>query len=148
MVNSYPIRVRISTLILLILSVSCTNSDYRVERIDGGKATPLPLKFDSVSGVRNGDRVAAGVRFVSGPDTLDIDLAVHLAPAAECVSGKYHAVIAGQVGEGAVTCKSLFFQGGQDAPAIGGVFVLNGKGGIPLYRVTMRSTTMQRRFNP
>jgi hypothetical protein len=126
----------------------CSSTSSRVERLDGTRATTLPLKFDSVSGVRNGDTVKAEVRFAVGNDNIQIYLMVHLSPGAECTSADYHAVINGKNSEGSVTCESLAFQGGQDSPAIGGIFLLKDSSGSPEYRVSMPSTQMQRRFTP
>ena len=126
----------------------CANTNYRVDQLDGSNGMALPLKFDSVSGVRNGETVKAEVRFAQGADTILINLTLHLSPAAECRSADYRAVIGGKSTAGSVTCESLAFQGGQDAPAIGGVFILKDTAGQPGYRVTMPSTQIQRRFTP
>ena len=131
-----------------ILLAGCGGTNYRVERLDGSKATNVPLKFASVSGARSGDTVLAQIRFADGSDNIQINLTLHLAPAAECTSANYHAAIGGQDNDGLVRCESLAFQGGQDSPSVGGVFLLQDSNGTAKYRVSMPSTQIQRRFAP
>jgi hypothetical protein len=140
--------VRLWIAAISIVAVSCAQSGYRVDRVEGGETTVLPLEFDSVSGARNGDTIRAEVTFAHEADTIDMNIIIHLSPTAECTSGNYHAVIAGQSSEGSVRCQSLAFQGGQDSPAVGGVFLLTDNSGIAKYKITMPSTQMQRRFSP
>ena len=131
---------------LLAVATSCVNSEYRFERIDGGQATPLSLKFDSLYGVRDGDSVKAEARFSDGRDSAQVNINVRLGPAVQFASGSYRANIEGRNTEGSVSCDSLDFLGGQNAlPSVGGVFILKDSTGHPLYRIRLPSTPMKRR---
>ena len=56
-------RVRIGITALVLFAASCMNSEYRFDRIDGASSTPVNLKFESMTGVRDGDSVKAEARF-------------------------------------------------------------------------------------
>jgi hypothetical protein len=132
-------------LIVVLILAACANEEYSFERIDGENRIVLPLKFDTLSGVRDGETVRAAVRFRNAGDSAEIDLVLHLGPPAQCTSGTYHVSIDGATRDGPVTCNSLTFLGGQaDQPSIGGTFTLNDANGVALYRVTFPNTTMQR----
>jgi len=131
---------------LLIILTSCVNSEYRFERIEGGQATSLPLNFDSLYGLRDGDSVKAETRFNDGQDSAQVNINVRLGPPVQFASGSYRANIQGRSTEGPVSCDSLSFLGGQAAvPSVGGIFVLKDSAGHSLYRITMPSTPMKRR---
>src|SRR5262245_2629814 len=98
----------------LISMTSCTSGDYRLERIDGDRATPLSLKFDSLYGVRDGASVNAEARFADGADVVIMRINLHLGPPAAFRGGTYRAVIGGKTLEGSVECPSLYYLGGQN----------------------------------
>jgi hypothetical protein len=127
--------------LLVLLLAGCANSDYRFDRMENGKAVPIPMKFDSLYGARDGESVTAEARFSNGEDSAQMNLRLHLVPPAEFVSGTYRVTSGGKTLEGIVECLSLDYQGGQGSvPSMGGKFVLK-----PDYRVTFPSTPIKRR---
>jgi len=127
--------------LLSLLLAGCANSEYRFDRMDGDQATPLPMKFDSLYGARDGDKVAAEARFSNGEDSAQMNVELFLRPPAEFVSGTYRLTIGGKTMEGIVECPSLDYQGGQAAvPSMGGKFLLK-----PGYRIIFPSTPIKRR---
>ena len=94
------------------------------------KPFPIPMKFDSLYGARDGESVTAEARFSNGDDSAQMNIRLHLGPPAEFVSGTYRVTIGGKTVEGIVECLSLDYQGGQGSvPSMGGKFVL--KPGLP-----------------
>jgi hypothetical protein len=133
-------------IVLLAIMPACVNTEYRVERIDGNQSVQLPLKFDSMFGMRDGESVTATPVFADGSDTVRMTLHVHLGPPITFVSGNYQASVGGRASEGSVVCDSLSFLGGQNAlPSVGGIFVLRDSNGRSLYRVKMPATPIARR---
>lgn len=140
---SKPLRHAIGLLVLVLIS-GCGITELRFEKIEGGKATVVPLMMISLYGARDGDSVTAEAFFTGGPGSTDVaemKVKLHLGPPAEFVSGTYHADIGGKVTDGIVECTSLDYQGGQgEVPSMGGKFVWN-----PGYRVAIPSTPIKRR---
>jgi hypothetical protein len=133
-------------IVLLAIMPACVNTEYRVERIDGNQSVQLPLKFDSMFGMRDGEFVTATPVFADGNDTVRMTLHVRLGPPITFVSGDYQASVGERASEGSVVCDSLSFLGGQNAlPSVGGIFVLRDSNGRPLYRVKMPATPIARR---
>jgi len=129
-----------STIIIvsLLLFAGCANSDYRFERTLTGEA--IPLKLDSLIGMRDGETVTAEARFSNGGDSAQMNLRLFLRPPAEFVSGTYRITLNGKTTEGEVECRSLDYQGGQGSvPSMGGRFVFK-----PDFRVTLPSTPIKR----
>jgi len=127
--------------LFFFLLAGCANSEYRFERIDGGKSVSIPMKFDSLDGARDGESVTAEARFSNGNDSAQMNVRLFLRPPAEFVSGTYRVTIDGQTAEGIVECQSLDYQGGQGSvPSMGGKFVLK-----PGYRIILPSTPIKRR---
>jgi len=58
----------------LIIIAACGNSGYRFEEVKAGESTPIPLKFDSLYGTRDGDSVTAEARFSNAGDSAQINL--------------------------------------------------------------------------
>ena len=132
--------------IFLILT-GCIKTDYRFERIEGTQSVSLPLKFDSLYGVRDGESVKAEARFADGDDSVRVNIALSLGPPIQFTSGTYQATVGGHTAEGTVACESLTFLGGQAAlPSVGGVFVLRDAGGRAAYRLSMPPTPIKRRL--
>jgi hypothetical protein len=135
-------RFRLSPILfpLFLLIAGCANSDYRFERVKDGQADSLPLKLDSLIGMRDGETVTAVARFSNGDDSAQMNVRLFLRPPAEFVSGTYRVTLDGKTTEGVVECLSLDYQGGQGSvPSMGGRFVLK-----PDYRVTLPSTPIKR----
>ena len=133
--------IRLISITLLLVLFGCANSDYRFDKLEDGKTTSLPLKFDSLYGARDGDIVTAEAKFSAGGDSATMNVRLHLVPPAEFVSGSYRMTVGGRTIEGIVECLSLDYQGGQNSvPSMGGRFVLK-----PDYRVTFPSTPIKRR---
>lgn len=138
---------RLSFSLIFLTIAACVSSEYRVERIEGGQSIALPLKFDSLYGVRDGESVAAEAQFTDGHDAVQMSIAAHLGPPAQFTSGTYRATLGGRASAGMVECQSLTFLGGQGTlPSVGGVFVLKDTQGQPAYRVTMPPTPIKRRL--
>jgi hypothetical protein len=137
-----------AVLMAAIVLAGCARQEYRFERIDAPQAVKLPMKFDSLYGIRDGDSVQADLRFVGeNDDSVQIRMRLHLGPPAQFSSGIYRAKLAGGASEGSVSCDSLTYLGGQgDVPSIGGVFVLNDAGEHPAYRVSIPPTRVERRL--
>ncbi len=130
---------------VLVAIGGCGGPGYRFDRMDGEQATALPLKFDGISGARDGEWVNAEARFVDGADLVTMKIKVFLRPPAEFSSGSYQAMIGGKMAAGRVECPSLDFQGGQEAlPTVGGLFLLKDEQGQTVYRVRIPATTLTR----
>lgn len=137
---------RILVLFTLISFGACASTEYRFERLDGEKATALPLKLEGFYGLRDGAVVNAEARFGDGPDVVTMNIAIFLRPPAEFRSGAYRATIGGTTMSGTVECPSLAFLGGQTAlPNVGGLFVLKDEQNRPKYRVRIPATMLTRR---
>src|SRR5437867_12954892 len=105
--------------IFLILT-GCMKTDYRFERIEGVQSVSLPLKFDSLYGVRDGESVRAEARFGDGHDSVQVNVTLSLGPPIQFKSGTYRTAVGGRTAEGTVACESLTFLGGQAAlPSVG-----------------------------
>ena len=133
--------VHAACLLLFLLLTGCANAEYRFERFESGKTVPIPMKFDSLYGARDGESVTAEARFSNGNDSAQMNVRLFLRPPAEFVSGTYRLTIDGKTVEGIVECQSLDYQGGQGSvPSMGGKFVLK-----PGYRIILPSTPIKRR---
>ena len=62
----------------MLLLAGCANSDYRFERMDGDQPVPIPMKFDSLYGARDGDSVTAEARFSDGNDSAQMNVRLYL----------------------------------------------------------------------
>src|SRR5579884_3807566 len=102
-------------LLVAMLSSACGQQEYRVERIEADQSVRLPMKFESMAGVRDGESVTALPVFTNGMDTIKMDLHIRLGPPITFVSGSYHATLEGHTSEGPVVADSLSFLGGQNA---------------------------------
>ncbi|HEY2382416.1 MAG TPA: hypothetical protein VGK48_14655 [Terriglobia bacterium] len=143
MTNPFLVSARFRVLGLLLAMFSgCANKEYRVERIDNGQVVRIPLKFESMSGMRDGELVRAVPVFTDGMDEIRLDIHVRLGPPILFATGAYNAKIGNQTSEGPIVCDSFSFQGGQDAlPSVGGTFRLQDNAtGRTIFRVTMPAT--------
>lgn len=134
-------------LLLFVIIAGCVNTEYQFERVEGERPVSLPLKFDSLYGVRDGESVKAEARFTDGHDSANVNIALNLGPPVQFTSGAYLANIGGRNTEGTVVCESLTFLGGQaSVPSVGGIFALKDASGRTVYRVTMPPTPIKRRL--
>jgi hypothetical protein len=134
---------------LLLLLVSCAETEYRFEQIDADEPQNLPLKFDGLYGVRDGAMVRVEGRFVDGDDFVELNFVVFLRPPAEFQSGEFRSSIGGRAASGVVECPSLTFQGNQTAlPIVGGLFILKDGNNQPIYRVRIPPTKLTGRRSP
>jgi hypothetical protein len=139
---------RLMAIVLFAMSSSCASKEPRVERIDGSQVVQLPLKFESMSGMRDGESVTAAPLFANGGESVRMTLRIRLGPPITFVSGEYRADVGGQTSEGRVVCDSLSFLGGQNAlPSVGGIFRLQDANGHTVYRVSLPPTPITRRSN-
>jgi hypothetical protein len=135
----------IALLFITVVIAGCSSTEYRVDRLEGGMATALPLRFDFLRGVRDGESVVAEAQFSNGSDSVELQIALHLGPPAQFTSGTYRATIGSSSSTGGVSCPSLTYLGGQGTPpSIGGIFELNDDRGQPVFRVRMPATVMTR----
>jgi hypothetical protein len=138
----------IFSMAMAIAITACVNQQFHFERIDGSQPVELPLKFVSLSGVRDGDAVRADLKFAEGGDSALINVVLHLGPPAQLSTGSWRMTSANGSSEGSTTCDSLTYLGGQgDVPSMGGVFVLHDAAGRSVYRITMPPTPIARRIN-
>ena len=139
MAKSILVSGRFIVLGLLLFAAGCANKEYRVERFDNGQSVRVPFKFESMSGMRDGEFVRAVPVFKDGMDVIRLDLHVRLGPPIAFVMGTYEARIGDQTTEGPIVCDSLSFQGGQNAlPSVGGIFRLQDNStGRTIFRIMM-----------
>jgi len=135
------------SLLVLVSTLGCANTEYRFERIDGPQPITLSFRFDGIRGVRDGASVNAEARFSDGADFITMNITLHLVPPPEFRSGVYEATIGGKKTVGRVECTSLTYLGGQaDQPSVGGAFILHDELDRPVYRVRIPATPMARRL--
>lgn len=138
---------RLSLPFIFLVIAGCVSSEYRFERVEGGQSILLPLKFDSLYGVRDGYSVNVEARFTDGHDFAQMSLALHLGVPVQFTSGTYRITIGGRSSEGKVDADSVSFLGGQTAlPSVGGVYILKDAQNRPAYRVKMPPTPVTRRL--
>jgi hypothetical protein len=131
---------------LLFSASACGEKEPRVERVDGSQSSQLPLKFESMFGMRDGEAITAQPLFKDGMDSVQLEVHVRLGPPIAFASGTYRANIGGHMSEGPVVCDSLSFLGGQNAlPSVGGTFRLqDNASGHTVFRITMPATPITR----
>jgi hypothetical protein len=99
-----------------------------------------------VSGVRDGDRLAAQAVLSDSSSILTLDLHFAIGSPTTLASGIWRWSRPGRLLDGTVSARSVTFLGGQDGPpSIGGTFDLTGAQGS-MYRVTLPLTALPRRF--
>ena len=127
--------------LLAVAQVHCRKPEQAgVEAIEGTQARPLPFKFASLEGRRDGARVNATVEYedrISG-GRMVVELDVDLGPPIRLANGRFQINDGGRMMIGTVTALSLDFEAGQSGGmSIGGRFNLQDSTGKTRYRVAL-----------
>ncbi len=134
------------TLLVLLVAfwMGCGPGELRIETLPEGKVLH-GYRVESVSGVRDGDKLEAQVLLVAGSDSLDMQLRFRIGVPTRLEWGRYRWSQVGGIQEGTVSEKSVTFLGGQsDRPNLGGVFELRSPDGVPQYRVRLPTVEVGR----
>lgn len=135
---------RIFLSLLTILWMGCGPGELKIETLPQGKALN-GYRVESVSGVRDGDKLEARVLLGAGSDSLEMELRFHIGVPTSLERGHYRWSQGGETKEGAVSETSVTFLGGQsDRPNLGGVFDLWSPDGVPQYRVRLPTVEVGR----
>ncbi len=130
--------------LLVAFWIGCGPGELRIETLPQGKALN-GYRVESVSGVRDGDKLEARVLLVAGSDSLEMQLRFRIGVPTRLERGRYRWSQGGETKEGAVSEKSVTFLGGQsDRPNLGGVFDLRSPDGVPKYRVRLPTVEVAR----
>jgi len=106
------------------------------------------FKIQSVTGVRDGDRLNAQVLLSDSSSVMSVDLHFAVGSPTTLQSGTWRWSRPNALIEGRVTARSVTFLGGQDGPpSIGGTFDLNAPT-YPTYRLNLPLTVLPRSVRP
>lgn len=143
----YWVMLRRRVLILCILLSGCHRVEFVPPLQDLASHEDLSrFTIQSVHGLRDGDRLAAQVLISDSSSMLTLDLHFAVGSPTTLQSGTWRWSRPGRLLDGAVSARSVTFLGGQDGPpSIGGTFDLSGADGS-MYRVTLPTTALPRRF--
>ena len=130
--------------LLAMLYTGCGPGELKIETLPQGSLL-AGYRVESVSGVRDGDRLEARVLLVAGSDTLEMEMRFRICVPTRLERGRYRWSQRGGTKEGPVSEKSVTFLGGQsDRPNLGGVFELGSPDGVPQYRVRLPTVEVGR----
>lgn len=116
-----------------------------VESLSGDNPTALAVGLTSLTGMRDGGKLKARVRFEGDAGWLEMDLEFQLGVPTVLSQGSWQAELEGRREQGGVTSRSVTFLGGQsDRPNLGGVFTLLAGDGSPRHRVRIPTSVVQR----
>ncbi|HEV8132115.1 MAG TPA: hypothetical protein VGQ81_12740 [Acidobacteriota bacterium] len=105
--------------------------------------------MQSLSGVRDGDRLKARLVFDGGTSSLEMNLIFRIGVPTRLELGNYRWERTSELLEGKVRALSVTFLGGQgDRPSLGGVFELLSPEGVTLYKVTLPTRIVSRKAAP
>lgn len=106
----------------------------------------MPCRLESLTGVRDGDRMSAQLTLVTDSNRLTLDMVMQIGVPTRWVSGHYRWERGGSALEGAVSAEEeVTFLGGQsDGVSVGGVFLLLGPDNSPTHRVVLPTTKVTR----
>ena len=137
---------RSAVLILCVALAGCAHRDQRpLSDLSGGQDLS-GFTIQSVSGVRDGDKLNAHVLISDSSSILTMDLHFAIGSPTTLEAGTWRWSRSGRQLNGTVTARSVTFLGGQDdGPSIGGVFDLIGDD--TRVRVTLPLTVLPRKFN-
>jgi hypothetical protein len=136
--------MRFSLVAILCLALaSCARPPRHPLEDMSGKEDLSRFTIQSVTGVRDGDRMAAQVLISDSSSILTLDLHFAIGSPTTLDSGTWRWSRPSGLQTGTVTARSVTFLGGQDGPpSIGGAFDLGS------YRVTVPLTALPRSFRP
>lgn len=130
----------------ILLLASCAHREKAPLQDLTGHADLSRFKIQSITGVRDGDRLNAKVLISDSSSVLSVDLHFAIGSPTTLQSGTWRWSLPGGLVGGTVTARSVMFLGGQDdGPSIGGTFDLNAPT-YPTYRLTLRLTVLPRSF--
>ena len=130
--------------LLAVLWTGCGPGELKIETLPQGSML-TGYRVESVSGVRDGDKLEAQVLLVAGSDSLEMQLRFRIGVPTRLEQGRYRWSQGGGTKEGPVSEKSVTFLGGQsDRPNLGGVFDLRSPEGVPQYRIRLPTTEVGR----
>ncbi len=142
--HSTPLRTRALLTLLMMCGSGCGPDELKIETLPQREALE-GYRVESVSGVRDGDKLEARVLLAAGPDSLEMQLRFRIGVPTRLQSGHYWWIQKGVKREGNVTERSVTFLGGQsDRPNLGGVFELHSADRIPRYRVRLPTVEIGR----
>lgn len=134
-------------LIVSLLAAGCAHREKPALEDLSGHEDLSRFKIQSVTGVRDGDKLNAQVLISDSSSILTLDLHFAIGSPTTLTSGEWRWSRSGQLAQGNVRAESVSFLGGQDdGPSIGGVFglVLTDAG----FRVNLPLTVLPRSFRP
>lgn len=138
---------RRSLLALALLLAGCAHREKPLLEDLSGHEDLSRFKMQSVTGVRDGDRLNAQVLISDSSSILTLDLHFAIGSPTRLASGTWQWSRPGRIEHGDVTARSVTFLGGQDGPpSIGGTFDLHGVAAT--YRVNLPLTALPRSFRP
>ncbi len=130
--------------LLFIACLGCGPGELEIETLPQGKALS-GYRVESVSGVRDGDKLEARVLLVADSGSLEMQLRFRIGVPTRLESGHYRWSQGGEIKAGPVSERSVTFLGGQsDRPNLGGVFELRSPDGLPQYRVRLPTVEVGR----
>lgn len=124
----------------VVLLTGCGSRQTAAVEALGGGQDVASLTLRSLSGKRDGERVAAQVTYGDGARSLNVELRFLVTPPARLEVGSW----SGLGGQGSVRERALTFLGGQSGPpSIGGRFDLLGADHQPVYRIYIPTQPLQ-----
>jgi hypothetical protein len=128
-----------------ILLAACAAPKPPVESLSGEDLSAYTLA--QVRGTRDGDRLDAEAKFVSGASALTVEMRFAVGTPTRLSSGRWRWSGDGHQGSGSVAERSVTFLGGQmGPPSMGGRFDLLDPSGTPKYRITIPTTELKIKF--
>jgi hypothetical protein len=136
-------------LILCLLAAACARSNRKPLEDLSGREDLSRFTIQSVTGVRDGDRLSAQVLISDSSSILTLDLHFAIGSPTTLASGIWHwSRPSSSLLSGAIAERSITFLGGQDGPpSIAGTFTLL-TSGTEAYRVTLPLTVLPRVIKP
>ncbi len=142
--HSHGLRTRALVTLLMVYWSGCGPGELKIERLPQGEVL-MGYRVESVSGVRDGDKLEARVLLVAGSDSLEMEMRFRIGVPTRLERGRYRWSQGGGIKEGPVSERSVTFLGGQsDRPNLGGVFELRSPDGVPQYRVRLPTAEVGR----
>jgi hypothetical protein len=134
-------------LIVCLLAAACARSERKPLEDLSGHEDLSRFTIQSVSGVRDGDRLNAQVLISDSSSILTMDLHFAVGSPTTLAAGNWRWSRPGNnLLSGVIVARSVTFLGGQDGPpSIGGMFTLL-DGAAESYRVNLPLTVLPRSF--
>jgi hypothetical protein len=131
-----------------LLLAGCARTDKPPFQDLTGHEDLSRFNIQSVTGVRDGDKLNARALVSDSSSILTVDLHFAIGSPTTLQSGTWNWSRPNTLIEGTVTARSVTFLGGQDGPpSIGGTFDLDAPS-YPTYRLTLPLTVLPRPVRP